>query len=285
MHPFEHHSPRSLSEAVTLLAEADGSSRIIAGGTDLLLKMKDGVLKPTALIDIKRVPELKGLSYDARRGLRLGALTTLREVTRSEAVRAHYPALAEAAYLMASEQIRSFATVGGNLCNAAPSADLAPPLIALDAEALLSAADSERTLPLAQFFLGPGQTALQPGELLREIRVPPPTGRTTYLKHAARAFMDIAVVGVALRLVVANERCQSARIALGAVAPVPLRARDAEAFITGRSLTAGNIDRTAELAAAACSPIDDVRSSGWYRRRMVGVLTRRGLHALNEADS
>ncbi len=246
--------------------------------------MKDGVFSPSTLVDIKRVPELKGMDYDERGGLRLGALTTLRELTRSETVRAHYPALAQAAFLMASEQIRTFATVGGNLCNAAPSADLAPPLMGLEAEVLLAGPDGERRLPLEAFFLGPGQTALQRGELLREILVPPPTGRMTYLKHAARAFMDIAVVGVALRLVVTEGRCQTAHIVLGAVAPVPLRARNAEEFIVGRPLTAESIDRTAQLAAEACSPIDDVRGSIWYRRRMVEVLTRRALHSLGGVD-
>jgi CO/xanthine dehydrogenase FAD-binding subunit len=286
MQAFDYCAPATLAEALELLADGPGgpSSRVIAGGTDLMPKMRAGVLQPAMLVNIKRVPELHGLDFDPHTGLRLGALVTLRELVRAEPVRAHYPCLAAAAGWMASEQVRSFATVGGNLCNASPSADLAPPLLALDAQVVLASARGERRLPLDEFFLGPGRSALQAGELLKEMVVPPPDGlqvpeggTTVYLKHAPRAFMDIAVVGVAVRVRLQDGVCTAARIALGAVAPVPLRARRAEDALAGAPLTDERVAAAAALAAEACAPIDDVRGAAWYRRRMVTVLVRRGI--------
>lgn len=274
MRSFDHFTPKSLPEALELLARLNGQTYPIAGGTDLLLKMKSGELTPQRLVNIKRLPELMGITYDQRTGLKLGALATLRELTRSPLIREHYPVLAQTAGLIASEQIRSFATLGGNLCNAAPSADLAPPLIALGGTVRLVGPSGERRLLLEDFFLGPGSTALQPGELLKEISVQPPEGNTIYLKHSPRAFMDIAVVGVAVHMQLAGSVCRQARIVLGAVAPVPLRARRAEAELIG-PLTEKRIAQAAKTAAEECSPIDDVRGSAWYRKRMVEVLVNR----------
>ncbi|MCC6190116.1 MAG: FAD binding domain-containing protein, partial [Anaerolineales bacterium] len=192
-------------------------------------------------------------------------------------------AVAAAAGTMASVQIRSLATLGGNLCNAAPSADLAPVLIALDTTCLITGPHGEREMPLEEFITGPGQTALLPGELLMAVRTSPTSGSATYLKLAPRACMDIAVVGVGLALHLAGGRCQRARIVLGAVAPTPMRARRAEEALVGEQLTAERIEQAADLAAEAAQPIDDVRGSAWYRRRMVATLTRRGLSALAEA--
>jgi carbon-monoxide dehydrogenase medium subunit len=280
MKPFDHYSPESLSEAIELIARFDGKGHVIAGGTDLNLKMKAGTLAPDALINIKRLSELKGISYEEDKGLEIGALTTLRELTRSDIIQDRYPSLAYAASLMASEQIRSFATLGGNLCNAAPSADLAPPLIAFRGEARIVGSSGEHTIPLEDFFLGPGSTALKPGELLMQINLPPPVGKTVFLKHSPRVYMDISVVCVGLQLFAVDGVCRQERIVLGAVAPVPLRARRAEAELGGKMLTPGNISKAAQIAAEECSPIDDVRGSAWYRRRMVEVLTRRGLNLL-----
>lgn len=242
-----------------------------------MIKMKKGLVAPQIIVNIKRLSELKGLAYDEQSGLRLGALTTLGELTRSPLIRRHYPCLAETAALMASRQIRNFATIGGNLCNASPSADSAPPLIALGATVHLVGPQGERDLPLEDFFLGPGQTVLAPGELLQWIDVPPPDGHTTYIKHTPRAFMDISVVGVCVHLKMAGERCQSARIVLGAVAPTPMRARQAEAGLIDQRLTLEHIEQAAKLAAAESKPISDVGGSAWYRQRMVEVATRRNL--------
>jgi aerobic carbon-monoxide dehydrogenase medium subunit len=283
MKSFEYFAPATLSEACQLLAAHNGEARVIAGGTDLLLKMKAGTLRvaPKAIVNIKRLPELRGIS-NLQPQISIGALTTLEELRHSPLIREHCPALAEAANTMASVQIRNMATVGGNLCNAAPSGDLAPILIALEALAVISGLSGSRRIPLDEFFIGPGQTALALGELLLSIEVPPPNGCSLYLKRAPREHMDIAVVGVGLSLRLEDGRCISARVVLGAVAPIPMRARRAEAELTGGPLTAERISRAARLAAEEAKPIDDVRSSAWYRLRMVEVLTRRGLTALTQ---
>jgi CO/xanthine dehydrogenase FAD-binding subunit len=185
MKPFDYYAPTSLNEALGLLAEQGRRARALAGGTDLLLKMRAGRLAPGCLINIKRLPELRGLSYDETQGLRLGALTTVAEIMASPDVCSRYPALAHAAATMASVQIRNLATVGGNLCNAAPSADLAPPLIALGAQVHIAGPRGERSVALEEFFLGPGQPALADDELLVALTLPPPERGLTavYLKH------------------------------------------------------------------------------------------------------
>ncbi len=284
MKPFDYFAPRSLSEAVEILARYDGDARPVAGGTDLLLKMKAGRLAPKAIVNIKRIPELRGLAFNSH--LSLGALITLEEIRRSPIIREHYPALSDTANTMASVQIRNLATVGGNMCNAAPSADLAPILIALNAIARIAgpASRGERRVLLEDFFTGPGKSVLAPDELLVSLEVPLPVGPSVYLKQSPREHMDIAVVGVGLALRTKDGQCESVRIVLGAVAPAPLRVRKAEDELTGGPLTADRIDRAARLAAQEAKPIDDVRGSVWYRRRMVEVMTRRGLETLARAD-
>ncbi len=285
MHPFHHLTPATLPEALAILAQHNGEAKVIAGGSDLVLQMRNGLIAPQTIVNIKRLPELKGLHYDPQSGLRIAALTTLRELHRSPLVRQHYPALSHAAGRMASEQIRAFATVGGNLCNGSPSADTAPPLIAMQAAIRLVSQHGEREMPLESFFLGPGQTALRPGELLKEIRLPPPTGHTIFIKHIPRAFMDISIVCTAIRLLIEDGRCTDARIVLGAVAPTPMRPRQAENALLERGLTPAAIAQAADLAARESRPIDDEKSSAWYRKRMVKVVVQRGLESLLETVS
>jgi carbon-monoxide dehydrogenase medium subunit len=280
MQPFEYHAPRSLAEALRVLAHYGGTARVIAGGTDLLLKLKAGRIAPPAVVNIKHLPALRGRAVNSH--VTVGALTTLKDLHESPLIRSRLPALAAAAGTMASVQIRSLATLGGNLCNAAPSADLAPILMALEATCLVAGPQGERELPLEAFFTGPGQTALLPGELLTAVRIAPAAGPATYLKLAPRACMDIAVVGIGLALQLDGGRCQRARIVLGAVGPTPLRARRAEETLLGERLSVERIEQAANLAAEAAQPIDDVRGSAWYRRRMVATLTRRGLLELVE---
>jgi len=279
MKPFDYYAPTSLNEALGLLAEQGRRARALAGGTDLLLKMRAGRLAPGCLINIKRLPELRGLSYDETQGLRLGALTTVAEIMASPDVCSRYPALAHAAATMASVQIRNLATVGGNLCNAAPSADLAPPLIALGAQVHIAGPRGERSVALEEFLLGPGQTALADDELLVALTLPPPERGLTavYLKHTPREAMDIAIVGVATAVTLNDGVCISARIVLGAVAPTPLVAREAGEALIGRPLEEKHIAEAARLAVQAARPIDDVRASAWYRREMVRVLVQRAL--------
>ncbi len=277
MRPFDHHTPQTLPDALELLAHQNGEAKVIAGGSDLILLMRNGVLAPKLVVDIKRLPELKSISFDQDTGLKIGALTTLREIHCSPLVQQYYPSLSHAASLMASEQIRGFATVGGNLCNGSPSADQAQPLLAMDAIIQLVDLQGTREIPLEDFFLSPGKTALKQGELLQSIRMPPPQGLTLFIKHAPRIYMDISVVCIALRLVMEEDVCQEARIVLGAVAPTPMRARRAELEITGKPLTEQIIALTAEIAASECSPITDAKGTAWYRRQMVEVFVRRGL--------
>jgi carbon-monoxide dehydrogenase medium subunit len=280
MKPFSFHSPTSLPEALGLLEEHGPAASPLAGGTDLLVQMRQGDREPRALISLRRLPELQGMHQAPDGAWHIGATTTLRQLTREPAIQRHHPSLAQAASLMASEQVRSLATLGGNLCNGSPAADLAPPLIALGAEVRIAGLQGERAVPLEVFFLGPGATALQPGKLLIEVIVPPPQGRCLYVKHTARAYMDIPIVGVAARLSMRDGVVDEARIVLGAVAPTPVRAREAERSLEGGSLTHERIRAASELAVEASSPISDLRASEGYRRRVLRVLVERALQSL-----
>jgi carbon-monoxide dehydrogenase medium subunit len=276
MKPFDYFSPKSLSEASEVLSKYNGDAKMIAGGTDLLLKLKAGRLAPKAIVNIKHIPELRGISSNPQSPISIGALTTLEEIKRSPIIHENFPALSSAAATMASVQIRNLATVGGNMCNAAPSADLAPILIALNATAVISGAKGERRVALEDFFTGPGKSVLGVGELLVSVEVPKQESRSIYLKHSPREHMDIAVVGVGIAL-----QKNSVRIVLGAVAPIPLRAKKAEEEVMSGSLTKERIERAAKSAAEEAKPIDDVRGSVWYRRKMVEVMVRRGLMGLS----
>jgi aerobic carbon-monoxide dehydrogenase medium subunit len=280
MKPFDYYAPSILAEAMDILSTHNGTARVIAGGTDLLLKMKAGQLAPQVIVNIKRIPDLHGIDFNS--ALTLGALTTLEEIRCSHIIRQHFPALACAASTMASVQIRNLATVGGNLCNAAPSADLAPILIALKATVQIAGPNGKRMISLEDFFIGPGVSDLKRGELLVSIEVPPLNGSAIYMKCSPRRCMDIAVVGVGLSLRLNAGSCEEARIVLGAVAPTPLRARRAEAELIGGPLNPDRIDRAAKIAVEESKPIDDMRGTAWYRRQMIEVLTRRGLQHLIE---
>ena len=213
-------------------------------------------------------------------GWRIGALTTIRMLETSAAVRRMYPILTQAAAALGSVQVRNIATVGGNLCHAVPSADMAPPLLCLDAKVSLIGNNGKRSLALPDFFLGPRSTAIQPRELLSEISLPiiPSRWGGVYLKLGHRKAMDLAVVGVATLVVLDSlGRCLDCRIALGAVSPTPERARRAEEVLRGEKVTEAMLDKAAETAMGECQPIDDVRATARYRRHMVQVLTRRGL--------
>jgi carbon-monoxide dehydrogenase medium subunit len=275
---FELVLPRSLDEALRVLSDRGSDAKLLAGGTDLLPQMKNGLLKPACVIDLSGVASARALQSDAR-GLRIGAAVAARTLERDATARATYTSLAESGALVGSVQVRNLATLGGNLCNAAPSADMAPPLLALDAEAVIVGPKGERRVPFADFFVGVRRTVLAPDEILLEIVVPAPGPRSggNYLRHTPRRELDIAVVGVASQLTLSNGVCSKARIALAAVAPVPLRARAAEQALEGKPVTAEAIERAAELAVGVAKPISDQRGSADYRRHLVRVLTRRTL--------
>jgi carbon-monoxide dehydrogenase medium subunit len=252
---------------------------LLAGGTDLLPQMKNGVLRPACVVDLSGVARMRQIQGGNGQGLRIGAAVTARELEVSPVVRAGYLAIAESAAMVGSLQVRNLATVGGNLCNAAPSADMAPPLVALEAQAVIVGPGGERRVPMADFFTGVRKTVLAPNELLVELVVPPPGAHSAgqYLRHTPRRELDIAVVGVASQLTMVDGRCTKARIALASVAPTPVRATAAERSLEGQAVTPEAIERAATLAIEAAKPISDQRGSAEFRKHLVRVLTRRTL--------
>ena len=287
MRRFELAVPGSVDECLQILAKRGPDTKVVAGGTDLLPQLKNGVLKPGWVVDLSAVAELRTISDAPDGRLRIGASVTARELELDSRVRLRFPALAESAAMVGSVQVRNLATLGGNLCNAAPSADMAPPLLALDAEAVIAGPSGQRRVPMASFFLGVRRTVLAPGELLLEIVVPAQGAHSggNYLRHTPRRELDIAVVGVASQITLAGGKCTAARIALAAVAPVPLRATDAEQALVGQPLTPQQIERAADLASGAARPIDDHRGSIEFRNHLVRVLTRRTLTTALERAS
>ena len=278
---FDYVAPGSIEEAWKLMAGERGVDYdLFAGGTDVLPKLKRRQAPaPKVLIDLKRIGGLDEIHYDDRRGLVIGALATVHAVTRSPLIRERFPVLAMAAERIAATQIQHRATVVGNLCNAAPSADTASALLALEAEVRCASAAGERTLALRDFFRGPLQNALGAGEIVTEILVPRESAgaKSAYLKLCPRGRMDLAVVGVAAVLFARDGLCQDVRIGLGAVAPTPIRAAKAESALRGAELTEANIARAASAAVDESRPRDSIRGSAAYRRAMVGILVARAI--------
>jgi len=278
MRRFEMLLPGSVKECVQALAEHGSAAKLVAGGTDLLPQLKNHLLKPGVVVDLSGVATLKRLTAD--KGLRIGAAVTARELERDgRLATGAYRGLAESGALVGSVQVRHLATVGGNICNAAPSADMIPPLLALDAEAVIAGPRGERRVPLRDFITGVRTTVLGADELLVELVVPDPGPDSggAYLRHTPRRELDIAVVGVASQVTLANGVCAKARIALAAVAPTPVHARAAERALEGQALTPQRIEEAAKLAVEAARPISDQRGSAEFRRHLVRVLTRRTL--------
>ncbi|MEM9459713.1 MAG: xanthine dehydrogenase family protein subunit M [Myxococcota bacterium] len=283
MRQFEVLEPTTLDEALGLLAHHADRAAVLNGGTDLLVEIREELSRPSVVVNIKRVRELAVLGplrVDPSQGLSIHALTTVREITRSPAIRRYYEGLAEAARVLGSVQVQARATVAGNLCRASPSADTLPPLMADDAVVDLVGPDGARSMPLVDFVTGPGQTRLRPAELLSQIRVPAPAARTgkIYLKQGRRQAMELATVGVAVALSLRDDDvCRQARVVLGAVAPTPIRVPEAEAALLGTPVSEVAIERAAEAAVAVARPITDVRGSAAIRRHLVGVLTPRAI--------
>lgn len=283
MRRFEITLPTTVDECVKALSQGNGAAKLVAGGTDLLPQMKNGLLHPGVVVDLSGVAPLRALAADAK-GLRVGAAVTARTLERDARVRGPYAALADSGALVGSVQVRNLATLGGNLCNAAPSADMAPPLLALEAEAVIAGPRGQRRMPIASFFTGVRQTVLGPDELLVELVIPAPGPRSggSYIRHTPRRELDIAVVGVASQVTLTDGVCSRARIALAAVAPTPVRAAAAEQALEGQPLTPERIEQAAALAVEAARPISDQRGSAEFRRHLVRVLTRRTLSQARE---
>jgi carbon-monoxide dehydrogenase medium subunit len=279
MNRFEYREARTIDEAVEMLSQDDGG-RMVAGATDVLIRWRQGAWTPRYVLNIKRIPGLDEVHYNPAEGLRLGALVKIRTLEQHPLIRQHYPALTQAATAFAGVQIRNLATLGGNVCNASPAGDTLPALLAYGASCHLAGPGGTRMVPLAEFVQGPSQTTLRPAELLVELRLPPPLPRTgaLYIKHSPRSTMDIATIGVASVVSLADEVCQQVRIVLGAVAPTVIRAPEAEALLTGHAPDTERLQQAAQAAMAAASPIDDIRGTAAHRRAIVRPLVQRTLH-------
>jgi carbon-monoxide dehydrogenase medium subunit len=282
MEPFEYLEPASAAEACRILADRAGRARLLAGGTDLIIQTQGGRYQPEAMLFLGKLPELREIRFDPSSGLTVGAMATMREIELHPVIQARYPVLSRGAAEVGSVQIRNLATLGGNICNASPSADTSPSLLALDATVRIIGPGGERAVPITEFWTGPGRTVLAVDEIVTAVHLPVPheNTRSFYYKLAVRKAMDLAMVGIAVTMVPRNGGFDQARIALGAVAPVVLRATEAEALVTGRAVTNDLIEQAAQKAIEVSQPISDQRASAEYRRQMVGALTRRALQQL-----
>jgi len=278
---IEYAAAHSVDEAVGLLAARGERARILAGGTDILVQLREGLRDADLIVDVKKIPELMNLSFAAGQGLRLGASVPCYRVYGDASIAAAYPALADAARIIGGWQIQSRGSVGGNLCNSSPAADSIPALIALDAKCLIAGPDGRRTVPVAEFCTAPGKNVLKRGELLVAIEFPP-VGKhegSRYLRFIPRNEMDIAVVGAGawVRLNAKGDTIEAARVGLAAVAPTPLTAADVGAWLAGKPATQATFDEAGNRARSIARPISDMRGPAEYRLHVVGVMTARAL--------
>ena len=282
MQDFAYIAANTVSEAVTLLDEKGQSARILAGGTDLIVQVREARRDVDWMIDIKSIPEVNVLDYNADTGLTLGAAVECYKIYAIDEICNAYPGLVDATKIIGGTAIQGRAAVGGNVCNASPAADCIPPLIVLNASCVIAGPNGERELPIEQFCTGPGQTTLGNGEMLVSMKIPAPASNSSsfYLRFIPRNEMDIAVVGAGASVTLddAKQTIVSARIALGAVAPTPLFAEGASALLAGREVSDAAIDEAVGAAQAIARPISDMRGTAEQRTHLVGVLTRRALN-------
>ena len=286
MKNFSYLMPETIDEAISLLESRGESARYIAGGTDVMVKIKEGKLSPDYLVSLKHIPAMNDLSLDKESGeLHIGALVTHRMLEKSSLIRLQYPILHDAVINIGSVQIRNVATIGGNLVNAVPSADGAIPLIAMDARVRFRGPKGEQTEDLIKFFLGPGQNILKRGEILTEIIIPPLLPRTgsAYIKFGRRAAMELPLLGVGVLLSLEEDmkHCARARICLGVAAPTPFRALEAEKFLAGKVIDEKTLEEAGRIAGEESKVRNSIRGVAWYRREMVNVQVKRmGLKCL-----
>lgn len=286
MRAIQYAAPESIREAAALLGEFGARARVLAGGTDLIVQAREYVREIDLMVDGKQIPELMDLSFHPEKGLTLGAAVPCYRIYGDPAVVRHYPGLIDAVSLIGGTAIQGRASVGGNLCNSGPAADSIPPLIVLSATARIAGPGGERSVPVEEFCTGPGRNVLQNNEFLVSLQLPPPRPHSgaRYLRFIPRNEMDIAEVGAGASVVLnaAGDRFESARIALGAVAPTPLFVADAGNALAGQPVTDEAIAEAAAIAQAAARPITDMRGTAEHRRHLVGVLTRRALRGAVE---
>jgi len=284
---FDYYAPDNVAETCQLLAQFGTKARLISGGTDLIIKMKKELLAPEILISIKNLDQLKKIEYVPGQGLVIGSRVTHNELVKSEVIREKYSSISTAAAQMAHNQVRNVGTVGGNICNAVPSADLPPILIALNANVKLSGTNGERTLALEDIFTGPSKTVLAQDEIITEVIIPDQkmTG-SNYIKFGLRKSGALAVVGVAVAVQVENNVIKDARVVLGAVAPTPVRAKKTEDFLKGKKVNDDLLVEAGLIATGECKPISDIRASAEYRTDLVRVFTKRALRkAIDEGHA
>jgi CO/xanthine dehydrogenase FAD-binding subunit len=278
---FNYVAAQSVDEVIKLLAEKGDTARVMSGGTDLLVALREGRRKADLVIDVKRLKETTEMSYDAQQGLSLGAAVPCHRMYDDKAVSNAYPGLIDSASLIGGIQIQGRASMGGNLCNASPAADSIPALIAHSAICIIAGPNGRRQLSVEEFCVAPGRTALQTGEFLVSLQIPAPKSGfgAAYLRFIPRNEMDIAVVGVGASVQLDESRTKivAARIALGAVAPKPLYVAAAGEALVGKTISDEAIDEAARLAQAAATPITDMRGTAEYRKHLCAVLTRRVL--------
>ena len=281
---IDYAAPDSVGDAVALLSEHGDRARPLAGGTDILVELRVGRRDIDLLVDVKGIPELNEISYDPSGGLTLGAAVECYRIYGDAAVSDAYPGIIDFASLIGGTQIQGRASVGGNLCNAAPSGDSIPALIALGATAKIAGADGEREVPVEDFCLAPRQTVLQPGELLVSLHFPAPVAGSgaRYIRFIPRNEMDIAVAGAGVSVVLDNGNIKSARVALASVAPTPLFVKEAGDALAGQPATDDSVRVASQLASEAASPITDMRGTIEFRKQLCEVLTRRALHTAIE---
>ena len=273
---FDYQEPTTLKKAFALMEKHGDDARVIAGGTSLLIMMRQRLLMPKVVISLARIPKFDRIAYSARDGLRIGAGARHRDIELSPAVQKHYPLLHETFRKVAQPRIRNMGTVGGNLAAGDPLTDPGASLIALDADLTLTSSKGQRTLPLDEFFIDYYQTALEPDELLTEIHVPPPQRPGwSHIKFTPRSIEDFATVGVALTLKANNGTCEDVRVGLNSVASTIVRARKAEAVLRGKPITDATLEEMGEVASTECDPMDDNRGSAEYKLDLVKVLVRR----------
>ena len=286
MQAFEYARVTTVDQAVTLLAEQNGGGRVLSGGTDLLVALREGRDSASMVVDVKAIPELTDMFHDRGGGLVLGAAVPCQQMYNDENVATDFPGLIDSATLIGGVQIQGRASFGGNLCNASPAADSIPALIAHRATAIVAGPDGRRQIPVEDFCVAPGRTQLQPGEFLVKFEIPAPsTGfGAAYQRFIPRNEMDIAVVGVgaAVQLSADGQMFEDARVALAAVAPKPLFVAEAGEFLAGKTVTVEAVEEAAEIAKGAATPISDMRGTAEFRKHLVGVVTRRTLMAAIE---
>jgi carbon-monoxide dehydrogenase medium subunit len=278
---FDYIAAKTVDEATALLAAKGAQARVLAGGTDLIVQIREGRRRLELVVDIKQIPDVNTLSYNAQSGLQLGAAVPCHKIYGDATIASAYPGLMDAFTLVGGTQIQGRASVGGNLCNSSPAADTIPTLIAHRATCVIAGPNGRRELPVEQFCTGPGRNALADGEFLVALRFPAPAKNfgARYLRFIPRNEMDIAVVGVGSALTLGDDKATvtDARIALGAVAPTPLVAEEAAAALIGKPISDTTIAAAAAAAQAIARPISDMRGTIEQRRHLVGVLTRRTL--------